>query len=225
MEYWVFTNGWKLNSEKASALKQKGLAGVLVSIDHFIAEKHDHFRGMEGAFDNAVNAVLAAKQASLLTALTLVATNEFVTEENVMRYLVFAKNIGADFVQFLEPEPEGRFRGMNVELSPEKQAILEHIFRMVNTQREFREFPLITYYPYLRRTMGCAARGQHFLYIDAMGDVHPCPFCRHKTFSMLSGDVLSGISAMRSQACVHGSRIGLILNAPEKKTEEKLIRP
>lgn len=224
MEYWIFTNGWKLDDVKANELREKGLTGVLVSLDHYTAEGHDKFRGMPGAFDKAIEAIAAAKKASLLTGITLVATNEFITEQNLLQYLEMARRLEVDFVQFLEPEAEGRYRDMPVQLQREKQALLEDIHLLVNTENAYDNYPLITYYPYMKRTAGCAGRGQHFLYIDADGDVHPCPFCRNRKFSMLSGDINANIEAMRSLPCTYGSRLGFLDPAPDKKTNRIAIR-
>lgn len=201
MDYWLFTNGWKLTEERALAMKANGLTGVLVSMDHYEAEAHDRFRGTNGAFIRAVHGICSARNAGLLTGMTLVATSPFVNRVNLMRYMELAKGLGVSFVQFLEPETAGRYKGKDVQLSEEKQKLLEDVFLEMNGGRLYREYPLVTYYPYLKRKTGCAGAGHHFIYIDADGEVHPCPFCRQRSFSILQGDLQEQLTQLRSRGC------------------------
>ncbi len=53
----ITTNGWFSTPELAEELFAAGLWGVSVSIDYTDAERHDHRRGMPGAFERALAAV------------------------------------------------------------------------------------------------------------------------------------------------------------------------
>ncbi|MDP4241087.1 MAG: radical SAM protein, partial [Bacteroidota bacterium] len=44
-EFWMLTSGYNLTLLNAQRLKQAGLDGVVVSLDHFNPEKHNQFRG------------------------------------------------------------------------------------------------------------------------------------------------------------------------------------
>lgn len=55
-ECWVLTSGFNLNEHTAKLLKDSGCKGVVVSIDHYIPEIHNLFRGNSSAFKQAVDA-------------------------------------------------------------------------------------------------------------------------------------------------------------------------
>ncbi len=44
-ECWVLTSGFNMTKENAGLLKEAGCKGVVVSIDHYIPEMHNLFRG------------------------------------------------------------------------------------------------------------------------------------------------------------------------------------
>lgn len=46
-----------LTSEAISMLKEKNVKSVLVSIDHILPEYHDAFRGVEGCYARAIEAI------------------------------------------------------------------------------------------------------------------------------------------------------------------------
>jgi MoaA/NifB/PqqE/SkfB family radical SAM enzyme len=217
IDYWIFTNGYSMSENKARFLKAHGLAGVIVSVDHTTSEWHDRFRGIPGSFNKAIDAIRSVNEAGMLSAMSCCATNEFITRKNLRDYIELARVHGVSFVQFLEPEAAGRYRGLDVSLTLENQHLLESLHNEVNFTSAYRDYPLITYYPYLKRLNGCVARGINFLYIDAEGDVHPCPFCRSKRFSILKEDLPSNLEELRSGSCSSISSYKNVTN-PDIKT-------
>ena len=201
IDFWMFTNGFTVTSEKALMLKNSGLTGLIISIDHHDPEKHDMFRGIDGSHAKALNAIQCAHKAGLIPALSCCATNEFITDQNVRKYLDMAKRSGVAFVQFLEPKAVGRYSGKRVELSREKQEILEHIYREINFSSRGLTYPLITYVDYVERTLGCIAHGTNMLYVDAEGYAQNCPFCRGRKFSLLQEDISRDLKAMKHSSC------------------------
>lgn len=71
------TNGWLVTPERARRLYEAGLWGASVSIDFATPEKHDAYRGKQGAFERAVRALrsfsaarfAAHQQVNLITVL------------------------------------------------------------------------------------------------------------------------------------------------------------
>jgi MoaA/NifB/PqqE/SkfB family radical SAM enzyme len=53
----MVTNGFILNQEMARALKRNGLRGLQVSVDGVTAATHERMRGVDGAFDKALDAI------------------------------------------------------------------------------------------------------------------------------------------------------------------------
>jgi MoaA/NifB/PqqE/SkfB family radical SAM enzyme len=183
-ECWVVTSGFNCTNENAKLLKQAGCKGIVVSIDHYIPELHNIFRGHTEAFNHATNAVRAAKQAGLVTAVSVCATKIFIDGGHLMPYLEFAKKMGAHFVQVLEPKSVGHYNGANVLLQEKHIKILEDAFKRVNHSKEYSEYPILMYHGYHQRRVGCFA-GSRSVYIDSAGDVHACPFCHTSSFNIL----------------------------------------
>jgi MoaA/NifB/PqqE/SkfB family radical SAM enzyme len=201
IEFWTFTNGFTVTPEKAFQLKNSGLTGMIISIDHPDAEQHDRFRGIAGSHARALKAIEYAQEAGLIAALSCCATNDFVTEQTVRNYLEMARDKGVAFIQFLEPKAVGRYSGKRVELSRDKQLILERIYREINFSPRSVSYPLLTYIDYHERTHGCVAHGNNLLYVDAEGYAQNCPFCRGKKFSLLHEDVARYLLDMKHSAC------------------------
>ncbi|KIX15937.1 12,18-didecarboxysiroheme deacetylase [Dethiosulfatarculus sandiegensis] len=74
----ISTNGTLIDKDKAKELKEIGLSYVGVSLDG-MQEVHDRFRGVKGAFDQAVQGIRNCKEAGLKVGL---------------RFTVFKKNAG-----------------------------------------------------------------------------------------------------------------------------------
>ena len=123
-ECWVLTSGFNFTIENARLLKQAGCKGVVVSIDHYIPELHNMFRGNKTAFEGATNAVAAGRQAGLVTSLSVCATKHFIDGGHLMPYMDFAKQLGVQFVQVLEPRSVGHYEGKDVLLDEKHISIL-----------------------------------------------------------------------------------------------------
>ena len=200
-DFWLATSGFRFSLEKAQYLKKKGLRGVLVSLDHHDAEKHNRFRGNKEAFDWAIQAIQNAQAVDLVTGVSLCATKEFVSRKNLQTYLALAKDLGVLFVQFLEPKPLGRFAGQDVQLSEDQLALLTEFYFNYNTQPQYRQFPIISYVEFLKKRDRCQGMGKMYLYVDSAGRVQPCPFCRIGGHSLLENDLGSIIGHLNAIGC------------------------
>ena len=65
-EVWLYTSGYHFTEERAALLKQHGLTGITVSLDHWVPELHNTFRGKKNAFEWAQKAVAHAKAQGLV---------------------------------------------------------------------------------------------------------------------------------------------------------------
>lgn len=197
-DFWVLTSGFHLTAEKARQLKAAGLRGVSVSLDHWSAPEHDRFRGMEGAYDFAVQAAQHARNAGLATALSLVPTHAFCTPENLWRYAELARELGVHFIRILEPRAAGHYAGLPVELTDTELAVCENFVREIQRNKTYRDYPLVEYHATFQRIAGCGGAGKRYLYVDTDGDVHPCPFCRHKYGNAVTMPLEEIIQAMKN---------------------------
>jgi MoaA/NifB/PqqE/SkfB family radical SAM enzyme len=183
-ECWVLTSGFNFTPRNALILKEAGCTGVVVSIDHYIPELHNKFRGHNNSFEMAVGAVKAAKAAGLVTSVSVCATRAFIDGKHLMPYLHFVKQLGVQFVQVLEPEQTGNYEGKDVLLNKSQVHELEEIYKRVNHSPAFWHYPTIIYHGYHERRIGCFS-GSRRVYIDSAGDVHACPFCHTKAYNVI----------------------------------------
>jgi len=201
IDFWMYTNGYQLTAEKAERLKAHGLTGVIISLDHYIPERHDQFRGINGSHQRALKSARYVVDNGLLLAFSCCATNDFISMENLVSYAQLCRDAGASFIQLLEPEAVGRYQQKDVILTKEKREILEQFFKRLNFDPAFKKFPIASYPALIKRTNGCTGSGQHFLYIDADGYVHACPFCKKQLFHALDDDLENKIRMLRERGC------------------------
>lgn len=200
-DFWVLTSGFKLNDNNAKRLKEAGLTGVIVSLDHFVPEKHNTFRHFKDAYYWVEEAVKNANNNKLVPVLSLCATREFISEENLMSYMELAKKLKVAFVQILEPKAVGHYANKDVSLNQEQLEILENFFLKMNFNANYSTFPLITYHGYYQRRQGCFSAGNKGIYIDTDGDMNACPFCHKKTGNVLDSGFDENLEILKSEGC------------------------
>ena len=200
-DFWVLTSGFKLNDTNAKRLKEAGLTGVMVSLDHFIPEKHNTFRHFKDAYYWVEEAVKNANNNGLVTVLSLCATKEFISEENLMSYMELAKKLKVGFVQILEPKAVGHYANKDIYLNQEQLEILENFFLKMNFNANYSTFPLITYHGYYLRRQGCFSAGKKSMYIDTDGDMNACTFCHKKTGNVLDSNFDKSLEILKSEGC------------------------
>ncbi len=183
-ECWVLTSGFNFTIENARLLKNAGCKGVVVSIDHYVPEMHNLFRGNAGSFDMAVHAIAAAKQVGMVTSVSLCATKQFIDGDHLMPYMDFANQLGVQFVQVLEPRKVGHYEGKDVLLEEKHISDLEFTFKRINHSPAYSNYPTMLYHGYHQRRVGCFS-GSRSVYVDSAGDVHACPFCHTKSYNII----------------------------------------
>lgn len=183
-ECWVLTSGFNFTYQNAKLLKDAGCKGVVVSIDHYIPELHNMFRGNTVAFEGAINAVKAARQVGLVTSISVCATKHFIDDGHLLPYMQFAKELGVQFVQVLEPRAVGHYELQNVLLEEKHILQLEKIFTEINHSAAYKNYPTMMYHGFHQRRVGCFS-GSRSVYVDSAGDVHACPFCHTKSYNII----------------------------------------
>ncbi|MEO1031873.1 MAG: radical SAM protein [Bacteroidota bacterium] len=199
--FWINTSGYKLTTDRARALKEAGLTGLFISLDHFEAEAHNVFRKYKDAFYWATEGAKNAIRNGLVVAFSLCLRNDFVTEENLMTYMELAKELKVPFVQFLEPRDVGHYSGKDVSLSIEKIKLLESFYERMNFSDLHLDFPIINYHGYYQRRQGCYAGGNRSMYIDTDGNLNACPFCHTNSGNILDDDFEFQLNAMTAKGC------------------------
>lgn len=170
---WMFTTGFGVTADKARDLKESGLFGVWVSLDHYEPAVHNRLRGHPEAFDNVRRAVESFQEAGVYTCLSLVPTDDLEEPENFKRYYELAREMGIAEIRILERKPAGR---------ESCQGVRPHSVVLERLQRELFKDPRYARYPPISglstwlekdRAYGCQCRFE-YLFISPRGDVQPC---------------------------------------------------
>ena len=137
----------------------------------------------------------------MATALSICATREFISEQNLWKYADLARSWGVGFIRILEPRQVGFYRGKDVLLTGHNIRILEKFFLEINSKRKYRKYPVVMYPGYHQRKIGCVGAGNRYIYIDSRGDIHACPFCHDQKGNALRDTLQDSISLLKEAGC------------------------
>ncbi|MDX2415212.1 MAG: radical SAM protein [Bacteroidales bacterium] len=202
MDTWVLSSGFELTKEKARALKKAGLVGVNISLDHWNEQEHNKFRGNDEAFSWAKRAILNCKNEGLLISISLCATKEFTTEENLAKFLELSKKMRVHFIRILEPKQTGLYLKGDNRLSLAQLQLLEDFFFSDICNRNDKTTPILMY-PDLMNREKCIGKGDRYLYINMDGLVHPCPFSFTGTNNILELSFKSINNDLSKEDCIN----------------------
>jgi MoaA/NifB/PqqE/SkfB family radical SAM enzyme len=201
MDVWLSTSGYELTLEHADQLKQAGLTGVTISLDHWDRNKHNEFRRHPEAYDRALDAVRNCSAVGILTNLTLCVTRSMANEADLMKYMELARKLNVPFVRFLEARKAGNYAGKDVLLREnELKAVVDFCMKL-NSGKQYRSYPIIQFPGYHQRQRGCYGAGNRYLHIDAKGNYHGCPFCRGAVGNVREIPLAAAISLLQTQGC------------------------
>jgi heme b synthase len=112
-------NGTLLSAARAQAAQQAGIQRVSISLDGAIAEAHDRFRGVTGAFTKAMEGISYLKEAGLAFQINTTVTKRNLREiEGILRLAI---HLGAAALHIFLLVPTGRGRELaHEEVTPEE---------------------------------------------------------------------------------------------------------
>jgi len=194
------TNGTLVTEERASELKEAGLAYAGVSVDG-LSERNDRFRGQEGAFDAAVRGMRACQSVGLKTGLRYTVTEanvddlegvvDLLADEGVDRFCFYHLDYGGRGGEIVDVDldPEARREAVRTvcELTRDYHARGEEIetllvgnyadaaYLVEYARRELGESVAREVERYLRVNGGDPA-GERVADVDYQGNVHPTQF-------------------------------------------------
>ncbi len=178
-EVWVNTTGHTLTYEKAWRLRQAGLFGVMVSLHHWEAEKHDEFVGFEGAFRIACKAIRIFADTGVTAVINCCPSREMIMDDGIKKILQLGRELGCSFVQVIHEKPAGGWlRRGNTLMDRELIARLCADHWRLNKARELRDFPSLSMQVFESspEAFGCTAGGIERFYVNAHGEIQPCEF-------------------------------------------------
>lgn len=198
---WINTSGYQLTDDYAKKLKEAGLTGLFISLDHFDEHIHNQFRKYRDAYYWAIAGAKNAVSNQLAVAFSICITKDFISEENLMSYMLLAKQVGVHFVQFLEPKAVGHYKNEKVSLSKSDIELLEEFYVKMNFSDNYLDFPIINYHGYYQRRQGCFASGNRSIYLDADGNINACNFCHTKSGSILDTNFEKQLNSLSAMGC------------------------
>lgn len=205
-EFWILTSGFNLTVGNATRLKKAGATGIILSLDHFDPSLHNSFRGFSDSFEWVERALINARNANLVTAVSLCATKAFTTKKNLWQYAETVKKYGVSFIQLLEPRAVGHYAGKDVLLDEEHIQILESFYTEMNA---IAGYPTIEYHGYYQRRIGCFGSGDRYLYINPNGEIQACPFCSMKAGNILQDNATELLESLCTMSCSAYGKIDL----------------
>ncbi len=170
---WMFTTGYGATPERTRELKENGLFGVWVSLDHYLPEVHNRLRGNAEAFDNACRAVEYFKDAGVYTCLSLVPPEDLCVPENFKKFYDLARDLGVAEIRVMEKKPSGREACHGV--TPHSP-VLERLQKDLFNDPAYADYPPLSgLSTWLEKdpSLGCQCRFE-YLFITSTGEVQPC---------------------------------------------------
>jgi AdoMet-dependent heme synthase len=176
------TSGFLIDREAASRLHEAGIQAVAISLDSANPQVHDAFRGVNGVWDRAVQAIRHCRDEGIGVQINMSVMHPALKEIEGVIHL--GTSLGVRDYQLFFPVPTGRAR----EMDPVRPREYEDLIRRVLTR--FRDDDLNirpTCAPQFRRIAGdlgisnpawgrgCIA-GISYCRIYANGDITPCPY-------------------------------------------------
>ena len=176
------TTGIGFSEERGRRLKDAGLSGLSVSLDSASPGFHDRFRGVNGSWERAVDALKVGRSIGLETQINATITDE--NAEEIEDLVDLGADLGVRAVNFFFVVCTGRASRtfVSADVYPK---VLERISRMAVSERRVMVRPRCA--PHIYRffldrgipvgggTRGCPA-GRFYLRIDELGRVYPCPY-------------------------------------------------
>ncbi len=124
----IATNGTLITPEVAEGLKRVGVSYVEISLDAASPETHDSFRGVEGAFDRALDGIRNCVKAGILTGIATTATKLNISE--IPEIVSLAEDLGVYRLVVFNFIPTGRGKEITeLDLSVEERKwLLEFLY-------------------------------------------------------------------------------------------------
>ena len=200
-DFHIHTSGYGLTSEKAFALKKGGIDSAGIGLDDFDPDRHDKFRGYQGAYKEAIQAIEHCHQAGIFTYTNVCLRKELVSSGNLWKYSRVMKDLNVGAILLLEPTPYGGYFFEDVDslFSEEDKKVVTEFFFESNKNRKFKNFPYVSYMAYFESAdrFGCLMGGLSHLSINSLGDVQPCVFLPVSFGNIMKEDFLEIFKRMK----------------------------
>ena len=188
-------NGTLISKENAEKMASSGIKRISISLDGATREKHDLFRGVEGAFDGAFRGIANAKAAGIEFQINTTITQTNLDEIPKIQDLAIKLGAVAHHIFLLVPTGRGKYIADQAINAEEYEETLNWFYdQRENTPLQLKATCAPHYYRILRQrakkdgktvtfqthgldavTRGCLG-GTGFCFISHTGIVQPCGF-------------------------------------------------
>ena len=175
------TNGWCLDWKRAKHLKSIGVDKVQVSIDSLDRETHDKFRGREGSWELAINAIRNCKQVGLRVIVQTVIDKHRVHSQELIDFIEYfnAWNVP---VCVLYAKPVGAWKdNLDVVVT---QDDINYVEGLATKYKLFSHL-----------TDGYCIAMRRMINITKFGDLNPCPVMQEYSIGNIFNEQLKDIVA------------------------------
>ena len=180
MDTRIFTSGVGASRERLKALRAAGLEGICVSLDHSVEAVHNDKRCHPAAFTSACDTIVEAVALGFYVSVVCCTTSDMIRSGEVYTVVDLAESLGAHSIQLNEIRPVGRAvesSGYDFFFTAEDKAALIRFYREAN--RSARSIAIVMpWYNEEPDKFGCTAASAQQAYIDAKGNVQPCPLLK-----------------------------------------------
>jgi MoaA/NifB/PqqE/SkfB family radical SAM enzyme len=180
MDTRIFTSGVNASQERLQALRTAGLEGVCVSLDHHNEAAHNSKRGCPTAFRDACATIREAAALGFYVSVVCCTTSSMVRSGDTFKVVDLAESLGAHSIQLNEIRPVGNAlvtEGYDFFLTEVDKTALISFYRQANRSKR-RIAIVMPWYNEEPDKFGCTATSAQQAYIDAKGNVQPCPLLK-----------------------------------------------
>jgi len=217
MDTRIFTSGVGANPERLRVLRDAGLEGICVSLDHYDERIHNQRRNHPAAFRSACDTIREGAAIGFYVSVVCCTTRAMVRSGETFKVVDLAESLGAHSIQLNEIRPVGRAlesKGYDFFLSDEEKGILIDYYRRTNRSR--RKIAIVMpWYNEEPYNIGCTATSGQQAYIDGRGNVQPCPLLKAGLGNIATEDFRDIWARFRSR-CGHPVRECLVHRLAEE---------
>ncbi len=172
----IFTSGIGATCEKLAALREAGLNGICVSLDHYDASVHNKRRHNDKAYESAIFTIKESVKLGFYVSVVSCTTSDMVITKEIYKVVDFAESLGAHSIQINEIRPVGnaiKTNDTNFYLTESNKKELIDYYKKQN--RSGRKISIVMpWYNEESYNFGCMATAGQNVYIDSEGFVTPC---------------------------------------------------
>ncbi len=176
------SNGFLIDDEVAKKLKNAGIATVSISIDSSVPAQHDEFRGVQGAWQRAVDACKALRKNGVLVQVNTTLTHD--NYDQIDDIMSLAESIGVENFHLFFLVPTGRGKKLEDISAQKYEDMITNTFSKVHKHRLNVRPSCAPQFMRIAKNMGLDMRqwirgciaGMYYCRVYPNGDITPCPY-------------------------------------------------